>query len=123
HVMAINAASMALRTEAQPFTPQAQGTRARPPDHSRDSPSGNGIPMKKASGAIRPSEARILGMSPRDRSESNRVGRIRRERSDTAMIPMTESWIAEIGGPRPGVGRWQAAMGTAHHTEVAAATA
>ena len=77
NVMAISVARMALRTEAQPFTPQAQGTRARAPDHTRDSPSGNGMPIKKARGAMRPSERRILVKSERDRSESNMRGKIK----------------------------------------------
>ena len=34
NVMAISVASMVLRTEAQPFTPQAHGTRARAPDQT-----------------------------------------------------------------------------------------
>jgi hypothetical protein len=63
NVMAISVASMALSTEAQPFTPQSQGTKAGESVHIRDSPRGNGIPMKKASGAIRPSETTILAAS------------------------------------------------------------
>ena len=75
--MAISVASKTLITEAQPFTPQAQGTRAGEFDQRRDKPRGNGMPMKKASGAIKPSETRILVASARSTSDSNRRGRIK----------------------------------------------
>ena len=100
--MAMSVASMTLSTEAQPFTPQAQGTRAGAPDQTRDSPRGNGIPMKKARGAIRPSDTRILATSVRCRSASNTPGKIERRSSDTAMMAAMESWIADNRGPRPG---------------------
>ena len=73
---AITVVSIALSTEAQPFTLQYQGTRAGTLDQTRDKPSGNGIPMKKANGAIRPSETRIFATSARYESAWNIRGKI-----------------------------------------------
>src|SRR3989344_7000915 len=49
-------ASTALKTEAQPFTPHTQGINAGAALPNRANPNGNGIPIQKASGAIRRAE-------------------------------------------------------------------
>lgn len=49
-----------LITEAQPFIPQAQGTRGDAFRETSCSPEGKGIPIKKAKGAIKRRERSIF---------------------------------------------------------------
>ena len=69
---------MALSTEAQPLTPQAQGTRSGLCAAICDNASGNGIPIQNASGPIGAKEIRILGISESGIRRSNSGGRMKR---------------------------------------------
>jgi len=62
--IASNVASTALTTEAHALTAQAQGTSARSSAHTVRIANGNGIPVTKPSGKIRPPQPRYV----RDRS-------------------------------------------------------
>ena len=64
--MASSVASRVATTEAKPLIPQAQGTRPSAQLATAASPSGNGSPRQKASGAISAIVSRIFqpGASP-----------------------------------------------------------
>jgi len=76
--MASSVARIALITEAQPLTPHAHGTQSGARSETCLRPSGNGIPMQNASGAIRTMEIATLAGWGKERSRSNRTGRTRR---------------------------------------------
>ena len=61
--MASIVAKMALNTEAQPFTPHAQGMKPGIAAATRDRPKGKGIPMQNARGAMRTIEIGIFKTS------------------------------------------------------------
>src|SRR6266571_9052309 len=69
--IARRAAKIALSTEAQPLMPHAQGTRPGTQAETRDKPSGNGIPMQNASGAISSNTMAIFGASGSTISNGN----------------------------------------------------
>ena len=77
-------ASTALNTEAQPFTPQAQGTSSGARADTRDKPSGNGIPIAKASGAMIKIETITFAGSGQVISHRNSSGSNRRYNSERA---------------------------------------
>ena len=54
---------MALKTEAHPFIPQAQGMKPGIAAATRDKPKGKGIPMQNAKGAMRAIEIGIFKTS------------------------------------------------------------
>jgi len=65
---------MALIREAQPLTPQAQGTSWGVFPATWDNPSGNGIPMQKARGAISNSVIPTLASVDSSASQENSTG-------------------------------------------------
>ena len=64
--MAKMVASTGLMTEAQPLTPQAQGTKGGFSEETVVRPRGKGIPINKARGAMRRREIRILTESGKE---------------------------------------------------------
>src|SRR5690606_20613958 len=75
-------------TEKNPFIPQANAANLRSLSSIRVSPIGNGIPMKKPSGAMIRAEITTLQVSSRRTSDSNITGTKKpRLMARTAMIP------------------------------------
>ncbi len=76
-VIASMVARIAESTEAQPLMPQAHGTRCGALALRRASASGNGMPMKNASGAMSASDSAILARSGKAIRAANSGGSAR----------------------------------------------
>ena len=94
--IAINVAITALTTEAQPLIPQAQGINGSELPASRDNPKGNGIPMKKASGAMHRMEMPMRIQSTAAMEYLNTNGSTNRYRMDTKQIAATTGHIERL---------------------------
>src|SRR5262245_54892218 len=94
--IARSVARIALSTEAQPLIPHAQGTSSGARAETRDKPSGNGIPMQNASGAISSNAMATFGASGSALSNGNSGGRANRQTSATTTMPP----IANSSAPR-----------------------
>ena len=73
--IASNVANTALITDAQPLIPQAQGIKCSACCDSEDKAKGNGMPMKKASGAISAKLITILSSAAKVANLLNRSSR------------------------------------------------
>ena len=103
--MASRPASAAATTEAQPFTPQAHGTRAGATARTRARASGNGRPMTKASGATKATARAARGTAANCRPRASSHGPTRacsdRQHGDQQRYPSSSRPNHGSPAPRP----------------------